>query len=110
MLSLSENIPLCKYKSRIKKPVLVSTTFSLVTETRKEEFVHLERVPYIYYSHRFWKNTKIIKTVVDSGIKINALIPACASILNPKVYHINVKAQKIDGSTLDNFGMILVSF
>lgn len=38
------------------------------------------------------------------------MIPAYASKLDLKIYHTNVSAQKIDGSTFEMFKMILASF
>ena len=38
------------------------------------------------------------------------MIPAYASKLDFKVYHIDVGAQKIDGYIFETFGMILANF
>ena len=95
---------------RAKKLVSVSATSLLVTEASKEEYLFLERVPCIHYLLRFCKNTARVRALMDSGSKVNAMSLAYKSTLGLKVYHTDVKAQKIDGSTLKIFGMVLASF
>ena len=85
-------------------------TFSLVTETSKEDEVALERVPYVHYPLRFWKDTADVKTLIDSSSEINAMTPAYASKLGLQARHTDVGAQKIDGSILQTFGIVLASF
>ena len=65
---------------------------------------------YIHYLLCFWKDIANIRALIDSGSKVNTIIPAYASNLNFKVYSTNVKAQKIDGFTLKTFGIVLASF
>ena len=94
--------------SGAKKLVSVSATSSSVTETSKEDDVPLQRVPCVHYPIRFKK--KEVQALIDSGSEVNAMSPAYASKLGLKVYHTDVRAQKIDGSTLETFGMVLASF
>ena len=83
-------------------------TFSLVTETSKEDDVALQRVPCIYYPIRFKKNE--VQALINSGSQVNAMAPAYASRLGLRVYRTDIGAQKIDGSTLKTFEMVLASF
>ena len=79
-----------------------------MTETNKE--VTLERVPCIHYPPRFWKGIAGVRALVDSSSKVNAMTPAYAAKLGLKVQKTDIGAQKIDGSTLKTFGMILADF
>ena len=79
-----------------------------MTETSKEDDVSLQRVPCVHYPIRFKK--KEVQALIDSGSEVNAMSPAYASKLGLKVHHTDVGAQKIDGSTLETFGMVLASF
>ena len=83
-------------------------TFLSVTETNKE--VTLKQVPYIHYPLRFRKDTIGIIALVDSGSEVNAMTPTYATKLGLKVPKTDIGAQKIDGSTLETFGMILADF
>ena len=70
----------------------------------------LERMPCVHYPLRFRKETADVKALIDSGNEINAMTPAHALKLGLQVYHTDVGAQKIDGSTLQTFGMVLANF
>ena len=93
-----------------KKLVSVSATFLLTTKTNKEDEVTLERVPYVHYSLHFRKNIVDVRALIDSGSEVNAMTLAYASKLGLRVRHTDVGAQKIDGSTLQTFGMVLANF
>ena len=81
-----------------------------MTETSKEDDVTLERVPCVHYPLRFRKDTADVRALIDSGSEVNAMTPAYASKLGLRVRHTNVGAQKIDGSTLQTFEMVLADF
>ena len=68
----------------------------------------LDQVPYIHYPIRFKKNE--VQALINSGSKVNAMTPGYALKLGLKVRPTDVGAQKIDGSTLETFGMVLASF
>ena len=85
-------------------------TSSSVTEARNEEHVSLERVAYIHYLLRFHKDTTGVRALIDSSSEMSAMSPAYTLKLSLKVHHIDIGAQKIDGSTLKTFGMVLASF
>ena len=93
---------------RVKKLVSVSTTSLSVTEISKEDDVPLQRVPCVHYPIRFKK--KEVQALIDSGSEVNAMTPAYASRLGLRVHRTDIGAQKIDGSTLETFGMVLASF
>ena len=81
-----------------------------MTETSKEKHVSLERILCIHYLLHFRKNTAGVKALIDSGSEVNAMTPAYASKLSLKVHHTDIGAQKIDGSTLEIFGIVLANF
>ena len=91
-----------------KKLVLVLATSLSVTETNKE--VTVERVPCIHYPLYFQKGTTGVRALVDSGSEVNAMTPAYAAKLGLKVRKTDIGAQKIDGSILETFGMVLADF
>ena len=94
--------------SKAKKLVSVSATFSSVTETSKGDDVPLQRVLCVHYPIRFKK--KEVWALIDLGSEVNAMTPADTSRLGLRVHCTNVGTQKIDGSTLKIFGMVLASF
>ena len=79
-----------------------------MTESSKEDDVPLQRVPGVYYL--IWFKKKEVQALINSDSEVNAMTPAYASRLSLWVYHTNIGAQKIDGFTLETFGMVLVSF
>ena len=120
-----------------KNLVLVSTTSTPVTETKKEtvetpEAVetakivettgtgkdgkkskgeypeNLAQVPCIRYPINFEK--KSVLALFDLGSKVNAVHPAFAKELGLPIRSTNVGAQKIDGTMLDTFEKVVVAF
>ena len=83
-------------------------TFLSVTETNKK--VTLEWLQCIHYPLRFRKDTVGVRALVDLGSKVNAMTPAYAAKLGLQVRKADIGAQKIDGSTLETFGMVLADF
>ena len=79
-----------------------------MTETSKEEDVPLQRIPYIHYP--IWFKKKKVQALIDSGSEFNAMTLAYAAKLDLGVRETDIGAQKIDGSTLDTFGMVLADF
>ena len=51
-----------------------------------------------------------VQVLIDSGSEVNAIYPTFAKQLSFSIRPINVKVQKIDGTTLDTYGMIVVAF
>ena len=87
-----------------KKLVSVSTTSVSVTDGSKE----VVRVPCIHYPVRFQEEQ--VRALLDSGSKVNAMSSAYAKKLGLKTRKTNVRAQKIDGSALEMFGMVIADF
>ena len=73
------------------------------------------RVSYIYYPIRFQENQgqegqKQIRALLNSSNKVNAISPAYIKKLGLKTQKTNIRAQKIDCSALDTFGMVIANF
>ena len=66
------------------------------------------RVPCIHYPVRFQEEQ--VKALLDSGSEVNAMNPDYARKLGLKIRRTNIGAQKIDGSALETFGMVIVDF
>ena len=65
-------------------------------------------MPCIHYLIRFQEEQ--IKALLDSGNKVNIINPDFAQKLGFKIWKTNVGAQKIDGSALETFGMVIADF
>ena len=89
-----------------KKLVLVSATSVSKIDGSKEVI----RVPCIHYPVCFQEGQEQIGALFDSGSKVNAMSPAYAKRLGLKTRKTNVRAQKIDGSALETFGMVIADF
>ena len=83
-----------------------------MTEASKEAYkVILDWVACIYYPMQFQKNEEAtIQALINLGSKVNAMTPAYAKQLGFQVQKTDVKAQKIDGSLLPTFGMVIAGF
>ena len=78
------------------------------TGARKEA---LERVPYIYYRFQFIGMSKAqAQALIDSGSEVNAIYLTFAKQLDLSIRPTDVRAQKIDGTTLDTYGMVVAAF
>lgn len=96
--------------SKGKKLVLVLAISASVTGASKEaQKVILSRVRYIHFPVQFWKDKgATIQVLIDSGSKVNAMTLAYAKQLGFQAWKTDVGAQKIDGSLLRTFGMVIV--
>ena len=82
-----------------------------MTEASKEDKVALVQVSCIHYPLHFRKdNQNKVQALIDYGSKVNTMIPAYILKLGLRVRQTNVGAQKIDGSTLKTFEIVLASF
>ena len=70
----------------------------------------LERVSCIHYPVRFKKDQAKVRGLIDSGSEVNTMASVYAAKPGFKVRPTDVEAQKIDGSTLEAFGMVLANF
>ena len=98
--------------SKVKKLVLVSTTCALVTGASKEnqEVIVLVQVSCIHYTVQFQKNKATIQTLINSGSEVNAITPAYAKQLGFWTRKTDIGAQKIDGSLLATYGIVIAAF
>ena len=76
----------------------------------KDKPLALDWMLCIHYPIWFKKSKVQVQALIDSGSKVNAMTLGYASKLGLKICLTNVGAQKIDGSTLKMFGMVLASF
>lgn len=70
----------------------------------------LKRVPYIYYPLYFKKDQVKSQALINSDSKFNTITWSYATKLGLKIRTINVRVQKIDGSTFETFDIVLASF
>ena len=110
VLSLLKKRPFFeKLPETSKKLVSVSaTSVSIIDNSGKD--VVLKMVPYIYYSVWFQKGQEQVIALLNSGSEVNAISPAFVERLGLKIRKTNVGAQKIDGSTLETFKMVIADF
>ncbi len=90
-----------------KKLVVVSGTSTSTTDKKTEQ--ELERVPCIWYPVTF-KDQDQTEALLDSGSEVNTMSQAFAQQLGLKIRKTNVGAQKIDGTTLETYGMVVSTF
>ena len=101
------------WASQAKKLVSILATSLSVTGASKEapKMRVLDRVHYICYPIEFCKDKdKDVLALLDSGSKVNAITPAYTAHLGLKVRVTNVSVQKIDGSSLATYGMVITAF
>ncbi len=76
-----------------------------MTDKKTEE---QERVPCIWYPVTFKKDQ--IEALLDSRSEVNAMSQAFTQQLGLKIRKTNIGAQKIDGTTLETYGMVDSTF
>ena len=74
------------------------------------EYPNLARVPCIRYPITFRKKSVSMSALLDSGSKVNAIHPTLARKLGLPIRPTDVGAQKIDGTMLNTFGMVVLAF
>ena len=79
-------------------------------EKNKGEFPNLVQVSYIQYPIIFRKKSLSISALLDSGSKVNAIYPTFAWELKLSIRPTDVGVQKIDGTMLDSFEMVVTAF
>ena len=97
----------------VKKLVTVSATSTPVTLARKKGVgenlgANLARFPCIRYPINFGKKSVLV--LLDSGSELNAVHPAFAKELGLPIRPTDVGVQKIDGTTLETYGMVVAAF
>ena len=78
-----------------------------VTGAREEA---LERVPCIRYRVQLKKDKTPVQALIDSGSGVNAIHLSFVKQLGLSIRPTNVRAQKIDGTTLDTHEMVVAAF
>ncbi len=76
-----------------------------MTDKKTEE--ELEQVACIWYLVTFKDQTKVLR---NSESKVYAMSQAFAQQLGLKIRKTNIRAQKIDGTTLETYGMVVSTF
>lgn len=74
-----------------------------------EDSFLLKHILCIYYLLCFKKNQAKIQALLNFNTEINTMTPAYMANLGLKIRPTNVRAQKIDGSIFNPFGMALAS-
>ena len=70
----------------------------------------LDCIPYIHYPVQFKKDTAEVQALIDLESEVNTMAPTWAKKLGLWVRKTNVSTQKIDGSTLETYGMDIAGF
>ena len=68
------------------------------------------KVPCIHYPVWFQEDQEQVKALLDSGSEVNAMNSAFTRKLGLHIRKTNVRAQKIDSSALETFGMVIADF
>ena len=80
------------------------------SDESKSECPNLTRVPCIRYPITFRKKSMPVSALFDSGSEVNAIHPTFARELGLPIRTTDIEAQKIDGTMLDTFGMMILAF
>lgn len=91
-------------KKHVKKLAPVSVTSTSVTASQQV----LQRVPYIRYPIQF--QAQQVETLINSGSGVNAMTPAFAAKLGVSIQTTGIGAQKIHGSALKSYGIVIAGF
>ena len=78
--------------------------------SKKALKVILDQVSCIYYLVQFCQDKEIIQALINFGSEVNVMSLAYAKKLGLRTQIINVGAQKIDGLSLDTFGIVIIGF
>ena len=78
-------------------------------DTREEA---LKYVSYIHYPVQFKKDTDKtpVQALIDSGSEVNAIHPSFAKQLGLPIKPTNIRAQKINSTMLDTYGIVVIAF
>ena len=87
---------------KVKKQVAVLANSTIMTDKKIEE--EFEWVPYIWY-YVIFKN--LIEAWLDFGSKVNIMSQVFSQQLGLKICKTSIRAQKIDGTTLKIYKMVV---
>ena len=77
----------------------------------KEAFkVILDWEPCIHYPVQFRNNKETIQALIDFGSKVNVMTLAYTKKLGLQTWRTDIRAQKIDASSLDTFWIVIAGF
>ena len=93
--------------SEAKKLVSVLVTSASTTNAREKA---LERVSYICYLVQFKKDKTPLQPLINLGSEINAMYLSFAKQLGLLIRLTDVRAQKIDGTTLETHEIVVAVF
>ncbi len=85
--------------------MVLATSMSMTEKT--EEKKELEWVPCIWYLVTFKDQTEVLQNL---GSKVNVMSQAFTFQLSLKIWKTNVGDQKIDGTTLEIYGIVVSTF
>ena len=94
--------------SKVKKLVSVSATSTSTTGTREEALECISRMQYPV-QFKDMSNAQG-QALIDSESEVNTIHPTFAKQLGFPIRPTDVEAQKIDGTTLDTYGLIVAVF
>lgn len=100
----------------MRADILIDPTFKItkvlipVVKISTSESPLFKRILYIYYPLQFKRDLAKIQALLDSNSKVNAKTPIYMAKLGLTVKITNLGDQKINGSTLKTFGIVLASF
>ena len=98
-------------KEAVKTAEAVETTeVGKDGEESEGEYPNLAQVPCIRYPIIFQENSMSMSALLDSDSKVNAIHPTLARKLELLIRPTDVKAQKINGTILDTFWMVVTAF
>ncbi len=104
MLHLSLKRPLYKQVPKKFKKLVTISVFSTSMIKKTEE---LEQVPCIWYPVTFKDQTKAL---LDLESEVNVISQAFAQQLSLKICKTNVGVEKIDGTILETYGIVISTF
>lgn len=82
-----------------------------MTDIKWDDVIVSERVSYIHYLIQLQKREKeVSRTLTESSSKVNARTPAYAKQLDLQIRQPNIRAQKMDSSSLETFKRLIASF
>ena len=76
----------------------------------KSEYPNLEQISCIWYPITFRKKSVSMLALLDSGSEVNAIHSIFVRELGLSIRLMHIGAQKIDGTILDIFGMVVIAF
>ena len=78
--------------------------------SKKPPEVILNWVFCVHYPVQFRKDKETIWALINFANEVNVMTPAYAKKLSLRTQKTDIGAQKIDGSSLDTFGIVITGF